>query len=178
MWLPGCVYVCVCQREGRWALVRCCGSLNTDEGQTEGWLASSLLSILPCRSLSPLCVSGSRTSGCSSNINTNSVIMGSHITSLPWYDVFLQPICLSAPSPPSPTPPHLSQWSKWTEEGRSPLQKMNLKVRMLCFYVTVYNFVVKRCRLNIFTPDFKQHLCFTGTQGAASSPVGCPGLVA
>lgn len=46
----------VCDGEDRWTAVRCCGSLNTDEGQTEGWLASGLLCIFPCCSHLPLSV--------------------------------------------------------------------------------------------------------------------------
>lgn len=82
--------VCVCVCVGnRWAVFRCCGSLNTDEGQTGGWLASGL--------------SVSLAASCSS-ANTSSAIMGSHITSLNWFDLFFIVSNPDYPRLPSPQP--------------------------------------------------------------------------
>lgn len=74
-------------------------------------------------------------SSSSTNISINSAIMGSHGTSLKWYDLFF----LFLPTPTSPashplTPAPLAQWSKQTEDGQSPLQRMNWKVRVFFVY--------------------------------------------
>lgn len=140
-----------CNDEDRWAVVRCRGSLNTDEGQTEGSLASGLLSIF----LWSCC---------------SSVLSAPLTFARKWCHHYLcitpSPLCLLS------CLLHLllSQWSKWTEEGPLPLQKTNWKVRMLCFYFSSDS-VSKGAYL---THD----LLFTGTHTAAPSSVGCRRLVA
>lgn len=140
-----CVYgtVTMCVRGRTYGLWFWCRPLIIDEGQTEGWLASGLFSLLPCCSLTLfyLSVSGSLTSCCSSNIHTNCVNIGSHITSLPWYLFRLYSSCSNLPFS---LPLLLSQWSELTKNGRSPSQRMNWKVRMQCLF----------WHLNIFTPSF------------------------
>lgn len=169
-----CLKLWVCSREDRWALVRCCGSLNTDEGQTEGWLASSLFSILPCRSLSPLCVSGSPLTFTLVVLSWALIYLNYPVTSFFIPSAFNLPLSLSVS--PHPLPILVVNVDiGWT----ITITKDELEGENAAFLnSTVYNFAIKRCHLNIFTPDFKQPLCFTGTQGAASSPVASPGLMA
>lgn len=116
----------------------------------------------------------------SSNIYTSSVIMSSHIPQLPCdfllYSLCIQPTSLSLSASPHPLPILVVNVDiGWT----ITITKDELEGENAAFFnSTVYNFAIKRCHLNIFTPDFKQPLCFTGTQGAASSPVASPGLMA
>lgn len=122
--------------------------------------------------LTSLWLSGSLTSSCSANININSVIMASRITSLPWYAFLFSfflfplppnlPLCLSLPSS------HSGQSGQRTDNHH--YKRWTRRWECLIFISRgVILLPKKKSHLNIFTPDFKQHVCFTGTQGAASS---------
>lgn len=118
--------------------------------------------------LAHLFVSDFLIGGCSSNIKNNTVIIGSHITSLLVPLSFLATLsstCISLCC-------LLSQWLKWIVEGQLLSQKTNWKVRMLFFLFQCIILSFAGSRLSIFTVDLKRHPCFTGAHGASCLPEG------
>ena len=168
-----CVCVCVCVYRG--------GQMGS--GQMlwiikHRWRTDRRLTCLRPRSpsfhvappLTPLCPSssGSLTTGCSSNICTNSVVTGPRITSLPR--------CLSPSFPPPPLPPFLPRSfsisfsfvssQSGQREDHHHYQRWTGRWEGCIFIFAVF------CHLSISRPPgFKQ----PGAQGAASLPVGSLG---